>query len=54
MASNSPKTKTAFIVRTVSGGYLVRYADGVEEIVDSQRVLRVTHNMVEVVGNETK
>ncbi len=49
MASNSPKTKTAFIVRTVSGGFKVRYADGTEEIIDSQRVLPGTHNFVEVV-----
>lgn len=49
MASNSPKTKTAFVVRTVSGGYLVRYADGREEVVDSQRVVLRSPNFVEVV-----
>ena len=48
MASNNIKTKTAFIIRTVSGGYLVRYADGTEEAVDSQRVIRRTINFVSV------
>ncbi len=49
MASNSVKTKPAQLIQTVSGGYKVRYAAGSEDIVDSQRVVRRSPNMAEVV-----
>jgi len=48
MSDCSVKTKTAFIIRTISGGYEVRYADGSTERVDSSRVVRRSPNMVEV------